>query len=123
MVAAKDDARKHGVVTDGRSPDVNRVAAQRGCCESLQLPSTLTVRYLRDSTFWPFQSRAACVIVSETGGTAIPDLRNRLQCEDGQDVAEYSIMLAVVLVIILGVVRVMGANASTVFSQVASTIQ
>lgn len=41
----------------------------------------------------------------------------------GQDVAEYAIMLAVVLVIVLGMVNMIGANASTVFSQVASGIQ
>ena len=42
---------------------------------------------------------------------------------EGQDVAEYAIMLAVVLVIVLGMVNMMGANAATVFSQVASGIQ
>lgn len=48
-----------------------------------------------------------------------------LACRDteGQDVAEYAIMLAVVLVIVLGMVNMIGANATTVFSQVASTIQ
>jgi Flp pilus assembly pilin Flp len=46
-------------------------------------------------------------------------------CRDGegQDVAEYAIMLAVVLVIVLGMVNMIGANATTVFSQVASGIQ
>jgi len=38
-------------------------------------------------------------------------------------VAEYAVMLAVVLVIVLGMVSMIGANASTVFSQVASGIQ
>jgi Flp pilus assembly pilin Flp len=42
---------------------------------------------------------------------------------EGQDVAEYAIMLAVVLVIVVGMVRMIGANASTVFSQVGSAIQ
>lgn len=42
---------------------------------------------------------------------------------EGQDVAEYAVMLAVVLVIVLGMVNMMGANAATVFSQVASGIQ
>lgn len=45
------------------------------------------------------------------------------QDSEGQDVAEYAIMLAVVLVIVLGMVNMIGANASTVFSQVASGIQ
>lgn len=46
-------------------------------------------------------------------------------CRDteGQDVAEYAIMVAVVLVIALGMVNIIGANATTVFSQVASGIQ
>jgi Flp pilus assembly pilin Flp len=49
---------------------------------------------------------------------------NRLWQEtDGQDVAEYAIMLAVVLVIVTGMVRLIGTNASVVFSQVGSAIQ
>ncbi len=41
----------------------------------------------------------------------------------GQDVAEYAVMLAVILVIVLGTVRLIGSNANTVFSQVGSSIQ
>ena len=43
--------------------------------------------------------------------------------ENGQDIAEYSVMLAVVLVIVVGTVRLIGSNASNVFSQVGSAIQ
>jgi Flp pilus assembly pilin Flp len=43
--------------------------------------------------------------------------------EQGQDIAEYSVMLAVVLVIVVGTVRLIGSNASNVFSQVSSSIQ
>jgi Flp pilus assembly pilin Flp len=49
--------------------------------------------------------------------------RNLWSDERGQDIAEYSVMLAVVLVIVVGTVRLIGSNASSVFSQVASTIQ
>lgn len=42
---------------------------------------------------------------------------------DGQDIAEYAVMLAVILVIVIGVVRLIGSNANTVFSEVASGIQ
>jgi Flp pilus assembly pilin Flp len=42
---------------------------------------------------------------------------------DGQDVAEYAVMLAVILVIVIGVVRMIGSNADVVFSQVGSAIQ
>jgi Flp pilus assembly pilin Flp len=40
----------------------------------------------------------------------------------GQDVAEYAVMLAVVLVIVVGTIRLIGANANNVFSSVASSI-
>jgi len=43
--------------------------------------------------------------------------------ENGQDIAEYSVMLAVILVIVMGTVRLIGSNASNVFSQVGSAIQ
>jgi len=42
--------------------------------------------------------------------------------EAGQDVAEYAVMLAVILVIVIGTVRLIGGNANNVFSQVSSSI-
>ena len=42
--------------------------------------------------------------------------------EEGQDIAEYAVMLAVILVIVIGTVRLIGTNANNVFSQVASSI-
>lgn len=49
--------------------------------------------------------------------------RNLWNDEQGQDVAEYSVMLAVILVIVVGTVRLIGSNANNVFSQVGSAIQ
>ena len=43
--------------------------------------------------------------------------------EEGQDIAEYAVMLAVILVLVIGTVRLIGGNANNVFSQVASNIQ
>ncbi|HTW58662.1 MAG TPA: hypothetical protein VMD99_11050 [Terriglobales bacterium] len=43
--------------------------------------------------------------------------------ESGQDIAEYSVMLAVVLVIVVGTIRLIGSNAGNIFSQVGSAIQ
>jgi len=43
--------------------------------------------------------------------------------DDGQDIAEYAVMLAVILVIVVGTIRLVGSNANTVFSQAASSIQ
>ena len=43
--------------------------------------------------------------------------------DDGQDIAEYAVMLAVILVLVVGTIRLIGSNANTVFSQVASSVQ
>jgi len=43
--------------------------------------------------------------------------------DEGQDIAEYAVMLAVILVIVIGTVRLIGGNANNVFSSVASSIQ
>jgi len=43
--------------------------------------------------------------------------------QEGQDIAEYAVMLAVIIVIVVGTVRLIGSNANTVFSSVASAIQ
>lgn len=43
--------------------------------------------------------------------------------ESGQDIAEYAVMLAVILVIVVGTIRLIGSNANNVFSQVGSAIQ
>jgi Flp pilus assembly pilin Flp len=42
--------------------------------------------------------------------------------EEGQDIAEYAVMLAVILVIVIGTVRLIGSSANTVFSTVASQV-
>ena len=43
--------------------------------------------------------------------------------ESGQDIAEYAVMLAVILVIVVGTVRLIGSNANNVFSSVGSALQ
>jgi len=49
---------------------------------------------------------------------------HRLWNEDqGQDIAEYAVMLAVILVLVVGTIQLIGSNANTVFSNVASSIQ
>ncbi len=42
--------------------------------------------------------------------------------EEGQDIAEYAVMLAVILVLVIGTVRLIGGNANNVFSSVASSV-
>lgn len=50
-------------------------------------------------------------------------MNNLWRNESGQDVAEYAVLLAVVLAIAIGLVRLIGSNAGTVFSQIGSKIQ
>jgi Flp pilus assembly pilin Flp len=50
-------------------------------------------------------------------------LRRLWSDEQGQDIAEYAVMLAVILVIVVGTIRLIGTNSNTIFSQVGSAIQ
>jgi Flp pilus assembly pilin Flp len=43
--------------------------------------------------------------------------------DSGQDIAEYAVMVAIILLIVVGTVRLIGSNSNTVFSNVASAIQ
>ncbi|HVO79431.1 MAG TPA: hypothetical protein VMT28_01800 [Terriglobales bacterium] len=43
--------------------------------------------------------------------------------DTGQDIAEYAVMLAVILVLVVATVRLIGTSANNVFSSAASSIQ
>jgi Flp pilus assembly pilin Flp len=43
--------------------------------------------------------------------------------DQGQDIAEYAVMLAVILVVVVGTIRLIGLNANNAFSSVASSVQ
>ncbi|HTZ95556.1 MAG TPA: hypothetical protein VMB18_04100 [Terriglobales bacterium] len=42
--------------------------------------------------------------------------------EQGQDIAEYAVMLAVILVLVVGTIRLIGGSANNVFSETASSV-
>jgi len=50
-------------------------------------------------------------------------LTRLLKDDQGQDIAEYAVMLAVILVLVVGTIRLVGSNANNVFSSVASSVQ
>lgn len=50
-------------------------------------------------------------------------LRTLCRDEQGQDIAEYAVMVAVILIVVVGTIRLIGSNSNTVFSNVASSIQ
>ena len=49
--------------------------------------------------------------------------RELRQEDNGQDIAEYAVMLAVNLVLVVGTIRLVGSNANNAFSSVASSVQ
>jgi Flp pilus assembly pilin Flp len=52
------------------------------------------------------------------------NLLRRLWIEnEGQDIAEYAVMLAVILVLVIGTIRLVGSNSNNAFSSVASSLQ
>ncbi len=53
----------------------------------------------------------------------IEHLRKLWFNEEAQDIAEYAVMLAVILVLVVGTIRLIGGSSNNVFSQVASSIQ
>ena len=84
-----------------------------------------------DSRGYPNQSRHRTVVLWEQdspdsrdwGGQIVIAAIRQLWNEDrGQDVAEYAVMLAVILVIVIGTVRLIGGNANNVFSTVSSSL-
>lgn len=49
-------------------------------------------------------------------------LQNMWSNDEGQDIAEYAVMLAVILVIVVGTIHLIGSQANNIFSQTASAI-
>ena len=43
--------------------------------------------------------------------------------DQSQDIAEYAVMVAAILVLFVGTIRLIASNANTVFSEAASSIQ
>jgi Flp pilus assembly pilin Flp len=50
-------------------------------------------------------------------------LRGLVVKDEGQDIAEYAVMVAVILIVVIGTIRLIGSNSNTVFSNVASSVQ
>ena len=66
--------------------------------------------------------KAVRIWVSERTNYAFP-LPELWTDDRGQDIAEYAVMLAVILVLVVGTIRLVGSNANNVFSSAGSAIQ
>jgi Flp pilus assembly pilin Flp len=75
------------------------------------------LRNIRDGELWSSN------VLSVGGSNKVIYMMRKLWAEEsGQDVAEYAVMLAVILVIVIGTVRLIGGNANNVFSQVSNQL-
>ena len=68
----------------------------------------------------PFQKTA---LLGFKYGMSVQRLNRMLLGEDGQDVAEYAVLLAVIIALTFGLMRLIGASSSQVFSEIGSKIQ
>lgn len=59
---------------------------------------------------------------THSGGGMVKLMQRLWSDEEGQDIAEYAVMLAVILVLVVGTVRLIGGSSNNVFSSVASSI-
>ena len=50
-------------------------------------------------------------------------LCNLYTSDEGQDIAEYAVMVAAILIIVIGTIRLIGSSSNTVFSNAASSVQ
>ena len=72
---------------------------------------------MRDNRVLKFSNRKVRTM------SVLPLLSGLWSDDQGQDIAEYAVMLAVILVLVVGTVRLIGSNANGVFSQAASSMQ
>ena len=97
-------------------------------CGGISFPasslSTIQLKKWLNSVYSLAQNEGLGPLARRKLGGQSMDMIGRLWREDqGQDIAEYAVMLAVILVLVVGTVRLVGTQSNTVFSQVASSIQ
>ena len=67
-------------------------------------------------------SKANRSTIAPVGDFMARSIRHIWSDEQGQDIAEYAVMLAVILVLVIGTVRLIGTNTNNAFSSVASEL-
>ena len=74
---------------------------------------------------WPHSPGSPCILPRpRPAWRSVMCVLSQLWTDDqGQDIAEYAVILAAILVIVVGTIRLVGSNANTVFSEAASSIQ
>jgi Flp pilus assembly pilin Flp len=81
------------------------------------------MNYCAVDSQWHIGNDGAPIDSERRGGCMNEWIRRFWVEESGQDIAEYAVMLAVILVIVVGTIRLVGTNSNNVFSSVASSVQ
>jgi Flp pilus assembly pilin Flp len=96
----------------------------------MQIPSLAAIQRRRQRLTIPFRDgiitytrESPEIFILGVGGLMLQFLSSVWSDEQGQDIAEYAVMLAVILVLVIGTVRLVGGNANNAFSTVANTLQ
>jgi Flp pilus assembly pilin Flp len=96
--------------------------ADRVCAQEVKKLTVAMIDIRRASGHY-YLHKFAWEFIPGPGGSMVEFLKNIYRDDQGQDIAEYAVMLAVILVLVIGTVRLIGGNANNVFSQVGSTMQ
>ena len=81
--------------------------------------------YLTKQSFFGLNVHHSCRLNGFRGLSAmgVSTILNLWVEDEGQDIAEYAVMLAAIMVIVVGTIRLVGSHTNNVFSQVASNLQ
>src|ERR1700674_1950241 len=88
------------------------------------IPPSVGSRPFYSSLFTVADTRTSIrpAAATDQEGGPVQSLLSIIWSDEGQDIAEYAVMLAVILVIVVGTIRLVGSNANNAFSAVASSI-
>jgi len=115
-IAVEETSDRECAEVAGRSVALGNAASRRHLGRQAERAHGSKQAFLQQSAETNQQRQVRC---------ASPRRNHEWSCKQsvGQDIAEYAVMLAVILVVVVGTLRLIGSNTNNVFSNVASTLQ
>jgi Flp pilus assembly pilin Flp len=109
---------------DNNQPDCQHTHHRRKCTPpSLSFVKSANLECKSQRNYESVRATPYREVVQSYREAARDIMRKAWSDDGGQDIAEYAVMLAVILVLVVGTIRLVGSNANTAFSQAASSIQ
>src|ERR1017187_2377590 len=112
----------------GRHRECQRLCSESGLFCGASAAMSARFPHLTSTGWCGIMGASIAGLPSYRGGRrnwreSMSEIIRRIWSEDtGQDIAEYAVMLAVILVLVVGTIRLIGSNANNVFSNAASSI-